>query len=109
MTLRKPFHEHEIFNVLHRHLGVRFIYEAVTPPSDAAASVSLEELRAAVETLPAAWATDLYQAVVALNNDQMLTLIEAVRPQAPHLADTLAQWVHDFEYDKLMVLIASEA
>jgi CheY-like chemotaxis protein len=106
--VRKPFRERDIFNVLHRHLGLRFIYEAVTPALEAATSVSPEELRAAVETLPAAWATDLYQAVVTLNNDQMLTLIEAIRPQAPHLADTLAQWIHNFEYGKLMALVAPE-
>jgi signal transduction histidine kinase/DNA-binding NarL/FixJ family response regulator len=106
--VRKPFREHEIFDVLHRHLDVRFIYEAVTPAPEAAASVSPEELRAAVEKLPAAWATDLHQATVALDIDQILALIEAVRPQAPHLADTLAQWTHDFEYEKLMALIAPE-
>ena len=66
------------------------------------------ELRAAVETLPAAWAAELYQAAVTLNNDQMLALIEGIRPQAPHLADTLVQWVHNFEYRKLMALVASE-
>jgi CheY-like chemotaxis protein len=106
--IRKPFREHEIFDAMHRHLGVRFIYEAVTPAPDAAASISPEDLRADVEALPAAWAIDLYQAIVALNNDQMLALIEAVRPQVPHLADTLAQWVHNFEYKKLMILVAPE-
>jgi CheY-like chemotaxis protein len=108
-VVRKPFREHKIFDALHRHLGLRCIYEAVTPAPEAAPSVPLEELRAAVETLPAAWATDLYQAIVALNNDQMLALIAAVRPQAPRLADTLAQWVHDFEYKRLMALVAPEA
>jgi signal transduction histidine kinase/DNA-binding response OmpR family regulator len=108
--IRKPFREHEIFDALHRHLDVRFIYETVTPPApEAATSVSPEELRADVEKLPAAWATDLYQATVALDINQILALIEAVRPQAPHLADTLAQWAHDFEYEKLMALIAPEA
>ncbi len=107
--MRKPFHEYEILDALHCHLDVRFIYEAVTPASEAAASVSPEDLRAAVETLPAAWATDLYQATVALDINQIHTLIEAARPQAPHLAGTLAQWAHDFEYDKLIALIEPEA
>jgi signal transduction histidine kinase/CheY-like chemotaxis protein len=106
--VRKPFREHEIFNVLHRFLGVRFIYETDTPTPDPAESVSLPELRAAIDTLPTAWATDLDQAVTTLDADQMLTLIEAIRPQAPHLADTLGQWVRDFEYDKLVTLIAPE-
>ncbi len=106
--VRKPFREHEIFDVLHRHLGVRFIYEATMPAPEAAASVSSEELRAAVESLPATWTTDLHQAIVALDINQILALIEAVRPQAPHLSDTLAQWAHDFEYEKMMALVAPE-
>jgi two-component system sensor histidine kinase/response regulator len=106
--VRKPFREHEIFDALHCHLGVRFIYEAITPAPAAATSVSMEELRAAVESLPAAWATDLYQATVAADINQILVLIEAARPPAPHLADTLAQWAHNFEYDKLTALVAPE-
>ncbi len=91
---------------LHRHLDIRFVYE--TPTLEAAVSVSLEDLRAAVETLPAAWAGELYNVLVALDYEQMLSLIEAVHPQAPHLSARLAQWVRDFEYDKLMTLIASQ-
>jgi CheY-like chemotaxis protein len=106
--VRKPFREHDIFNVLYHHLGVRFIYETVTPVLDEAASVSLLELRAAVETLPATWAADLYQAIDTLDISQILELIEAARQQAPDLADTLAQWAHDFEYEKMMALIAPE-
>jgi PAS domain S-box-containing protein len=103
--VRKPFREHDILNVLHRHLGVRFVYETITPAPDVATAVSLEELRASAETLPATWATDLYQAIIALDIDRMLALIEAVRPQVPHLADTLAQWVRNFEYEKLLALL----
>ncbi|MCP4544065.1 MAG: response regulator [Chloroflexi bacterium] len=103
--VRKPFREREIFDVLHRHLGVRFIYEAITPVPEAATSVSLEDLGATLETLPTTWVAELYEAAVVLEPEQMLTLIEAVRPQVPHLADTLAQWVRDFEYDKLIALI----
>ncbi|MEJ2747617.1 MAG: PAS domain S-box protein, partial [Anaerolineae bacterium] len=44
--VRKPFRERDIFNVLHRHLGVRFIYEEITPAPEAAASVPPEDLRA---------------------------------------------------------------
>ncbi|MCP4544815.1 MAG: hypothetical protein GY832_47725 [Chloroflexi bacterium] len=49
------------------------------------------------------------QAVTILDADQMLALIEAIRPQAPHLADTLAQWVRNFGYEKLIALVTPEA
>ena len=107
--LRKPFREHEIFDVLHRHLGIRFIYEAINPAPDADVSLSTQDLLTAVEVLPVAWATNLYEAIISLNNDQMLAIIESVRPQIPHLADTLVQWVHNFEYKKLKALVAPDA
>jgi len=101
--VRKPFREHEIIDVLYRHLGVRFIYE--TAPSTGGADVLVEDLRAAVEALPATWAADLYQATVALDVERMLALAETVRSQAPRLSDTLVQWVREFEYERLMALI----
>ena len=39
---------------------------------------------------------------------QQVALIEAVRPQAPHLAHTLAQWAHNYEYDKMLLLVAPD-
>jgi signal transduction histidine kinase/DNA-binding response OmpR family regulator len=107
--VRKPSREHEIFDALHRHLGVRFTYETITPAPETALSASLEDLHAAVETLPAAWAADLHQAATALDAERMLALTEAIRPQAPHLADMLAKWVHDLEYERLIALVAPEA
>lgn len=106
--MRKPSREHESFDALRRHLGVRFIYETATPALEAAVNVPLEELRIAVEALPAEWAADLYQATVVLDAERMHALIESVRLQAPHLSETLAQWVRDFEYEKLIALIAPE-
>ena len=61
-----------------------------------------------IATLPAIWAAQLYQAVVALDADHMLELVEAARPQAPQLADTLAQWVRAFEYERVMDLVTPE-
>jgi len=107
--VRKPFREHEIFDALQRHLGVRFVYNTATPTPGTSAGMSLKELRAQVKALPDKWATNLYQAAVALNAEQMLELIESVRPQAPDLADTLAQWVRDYEYERLLTLVSPES
>jgi CheY-like chemotaxis protein len=102
--IRKPFRENEIFDTLHRHLGVRFVYETVTPVLEVGASITQEGLRSAVKGLPAALVNDLYEAAVALDVKRVLALVKAVRPQAPHLANTLDQWMHNFEFDKLLIL-----
>ncbi|MEJ5311336.1 MAG: ATP-binding protein [Anaerolineae bacterium] len=112
--IRKPFRESEIFDILTRHLGVRFIYE--TPENGARAgqtamsaaddATTPDNLRVALATLPAAWVADLRQATVTLDAARLLALIADIRPQAPHLADTLSQWVHNFDYEKIIQLVA---
>jgi hypothetical protein len=67
--------------------------------------MSHQALRDTIQTLPPTWAADLHQATIALNTERMLALIEDVRPQAPHLADTLAGWIRNFEYERLMELV----
>jgi hypothetical protein len=66
--------------------------------------VPSQEFRTTVEGLPVGWVEDMRQASVALDIEQMLALIETIRPQAPQLAATLEGWVLDFEIDKLLTL-----
>jgi len=106
--IRKPFREHEIFDALHRHLGLRFIYETTTPAPQIAEPVKSEDLRTAIERLPTDRVADLRQSAVALDVEKTLVLVEEIRLQEPHLADTLVEWVNDFEFDKLLALIMSE-
>lgn len=113
--IRKPFRESEIFDILAKHLGVRFIYE--TPEDGAHAgqtatgtvddATTLDGLRAALATLPAAWVADLRQATITLDAARLLALAADIRSQAPRLADTLSQWVHNFDYEKIIQLTAS--
>jgi len=102
--IRKPFREHEIFDALHRHLGLRFIYETTMPASQVTERVHSQDLRAAIERLSTDWVVDLRRLAVALDVEGTLALIEAIRSQEPHLANTLAEWVTDFEFDKLLAL-----
>jgi len=101
--IRKPFHENQILDALNRHLGLRFTYEASTPESRVEEQ---QNLRAAIENLPADWVADLRQSAIALDVERTQTLIDAIRPQESYLADRLAEWVNDFEFDKLLALTA---
>ncbi len=113
--VRKPFREHEVLDILSRHLGVRFLYETAGNGDVRAAQTeagivdeditSAEWLRMAVATLPATWIADLHQATVALDTDRLAALIALIRPRVPRLADTLTQWVHNFEYEKITQLL----
>jgi two-component system sensor histidine kinase/response regulator len=111
-SIRKPYRERDVFDVLHRHLGIHFIYEddppALAERDESAGCTSRDTLQTALTEMSAAWADALYEAAAALDADRMLALIEALRPQAPDVADILTQWVHDYEYDKIIALLEPE-
>jgi PAS domain S-box-containing protein len=100
----KPFRESEIFDKLHQHLGVRFIYNE--PPNGAEASAESK-----IDLSPSAWdaidpslVTQLHQAIVQAEFDTITQLIDTINTQAPHVAETLTELVYNFEYDKLLEL-----
>jgi signal transduction histidine kinase/ActR/RegA family two-component response regulator len=109
--VRKPFRKEEIFDMLAKHLGVRFIYEEGLVPSGVveAAGPDLPPDAtppvAALAALPLDWRTELQQATMRADLNQMLNLIEQIRDQNSDLADRLARMALDFEYRALLALI----
>lgn len=105
--VRKPFRKEDIFDMLAKHLAVRFVYEdEVAPPAGAPeADVKAVFTPAALATLPADWLADLRQATVKADFDQILNLIEQIRSQNAALADALEKLANDFEYKKILAVI----
>jgi CheY-like chemotaxis protein/nitrogen-specific signal transduction histidine kinase len=106
--MRKPFIEADIFEAMHQHLGVRFVYEETKGDASAAISKAyLEELESGMATLPADWVANFREAVIALDTDLIATCIDQIRSQNERLADVLAGLVDDFEFDKVLDIIES--
>jgi signal transduction histidine kinase/CheY-like chemotaxis protein len=114
--VRKPFRENEVFDVLTRHLGVQFLYETAETGAVAAQigataadeATTTESLCIALQALPPAWQADFQQAAITLDAERIAALIAEIRPQAPRLAETLAKWLHDFDYEKIIQLTVSQ-
>jgi PAS domain S-box-containing protein len=113
--VRKPFREDEIFDMLAKHLGVRFVYEEeqaqpapAQPPGTAAPladMIDAASLTAALAALPAGWAADLQEATVKADLNRILSLIDQAHEHNPTLADALADLAHNFEYKQILTLI----
>jgi CheY-like chemotaxis protein len=87
--VRKPFRKDEIYDMLVKYLGVRFLYEeepTLLAPAEAAYAPSVE----ALSILPADWLTDLQQATTKADLNLILSLIDQIREEDPALADGLA-------------------
>jgi len=101
--VRKPFRQHEIEDVLVKHLGVRFVYEALEsalPAGDAQRPAS------ELEALPADWLAELRRAVIEADADKLTALAERIREQRPMLAAALLEWTNAFDYDAILAAIA---
>jgi CheY-like chemotaxis protein len=120
--VRKPFLKDEIYAVLAEHLGVRFVYqesgdqrsgERLQPARQSDRTSGVGGKRASAEdalslslsAMPAEWLAGLRRATTRANSRQILALVDQVRDQDPALAELLAEWVHNFEYRKILTLI----
>jgi CheY-like chemotaxis protein len=115
--VRKPFREAEIFEVLERHLDIRFIYRAEddhetedvleqgATPKVSKASLIPE----ALACLPAEWLAQLEVAAAQADAEVILKLLEHIQSSHPQLAAELKRLVHDFRFDIVVELITSVA
>jgi signal transduction histidine kinase/DNA-binding response OmpR family regulator len=102
-VLRKPVREATIFAKIAEHLGIRFIYEDSPPPALAERPAELRP--ADLAALPAEWRASLRQAADVIDTEAATTLIEQVREHNAGLADSLADLVSNYRFDKLQLLI----
>ncbi|GAK61301.1 ATP-binding region ATPase domain protein [Candidatus Vecturithrix granuli] len=103
--LRKPFLEHEIFDLLHKHLGIRFVYER-NVESDVPGQPDIDALSpAALSVLTPELLERLEHATLTNDIAMLSTLIEPIRLYDIALANALEQLAQNFEYMTLLTWI----
>ena len=104
--IRKPFREAEIFDALHKHLGVRYIYDE---PQSAPESTQIPALTPkALAGLPADWLASLEQATIECDLELILTQIEQIRDRNDSLANALTALANEFLFNQILDLIKPE-
>jgi PAS domain S-box-containing protein len=101
--IHKPFREADIFDALHKHIGVRYVYDepSIEPNSTPTQALTPE----AIAALPADWLASLQKAAIEGDLDLILTQIEQIRSQNDALANALASFAKKFEFKQLLTLI----
>jgi signal transduction histidine kinase/ActR/RegA family two-component response regulator len=104
--IRKPFLDTEIFQVLEKHLGVRYIYRQDSPTSVFTGPLMTRTLSSdMLVNLPMDWLSQLEEATIRSDFDQIIKNIEQIRESRPKVADAIAGWAHEFEYGKILRFI----
>jgi len=106
--LRKPFREHELFDMMKKHLGVCYIYEEeeeTLPDSEQTKEENRKALTAeAVSALPPEIVKELENAAIRGNMDAISAVIGQIRAINAPLADALTDLADEFQYAEILNL-----
>ncbi len=113
--LRKPFREAELFELMSKHIGVRFVYEerqkSKVPSTLLRTGFSRKSeeevvvIPEALAALPAEWLAALKQGAEGADVEVLFEVIEQIRERDAAIADALARLVEDFAYDEMLALL----
>lgn len=112
--MRKPFHEEDLFDMIEKHLGVRYVYETIEPPPSAPAERGAAGgpagdtalLAAHLRTADPAWLADLRRAATLGDLEAIDRLASQVAPDDPALSDAITLLSIRFEHDRILAAIA---
>ncbi len=103
--VRKPFRENEIFEMMQKHLGVRYLYEDREPHEKVARmKIDEEQMSEAIVSLSAASHMDFSQAVKSIDFDRAMEIVGRIRERDQDLADALAELLSSYRFDTLQKL-----
>ncbi|HEY9730209.1 MAG TPA: response regulator, partial [Chroococcales cyanobacterium] len=107
--IRKPFKEADIFEAIHSHIGVRYIYEQPTPAPTSIGADSDALTPAALAALPSDLVRNLHQAISELDVELMQSYIAQISKLNAPLANALAALANKFQYEQLLKLTQPSA
>ena len=106
--VRKPFRESEIFTIMAKQLGVRYVYgdDAEASPSVPSAELlNNSDLATQVSELPEEIVERLAVAADLCDADRIDQIIDEIKTRNLALAKALSRFSRKFDYDRIMQLI----
>ncbi|MFB2936090.1 response regulator, partial [Aerosakkonemataceae cyanobacterium BLCC-F154] len=102
--IRKPFTEHTIFDILAKHLGVKYIYaETKISTSENLTETTLTSTE--LICMSQEWITQLYQAALEANSKQVLQLVAEIPQTETTLIQSLTKLSRQFEFQQILDLV----
>jgi PAS domain S-box-containing protein len=107
--VRKPFREAEIFDTMHKHLGVRYIYDEL--PDTKTKNIDKDSMitPSSLVALPSQLLADLELAATCIDMDRIEGLITEIHDLNPAIGNKLSALASDFKYDEIATLIRQSA
>ena len=99
--VRKPFREAELFEVMAKHLGLKYLHDEKPDEVSAGSETDLSSLAA----LPAELRDELLNAVLELDTAGTLEVVERISQQDAALGPVLKKLAEGLEYDRILTLL----
>ena len=101
--MRKPFQENTIFHMLHKYLGVTYIYEEIrqSPFNQPSEILTSEDFK----IMPQTWLERFMQANLEASNQDVLMMMQEIPITEIKLIKGLNQLVYQYQFDKIIDLI----
>lgn len=105
--LRKPIREAQVFEMLHRHLGVRFLYEEQLSPAAATARQTPRQVLTpeALAALPPDVLAALRRAAEILDAETIRDLLVSITQHDATLAQAVEALLAEYRFDVLLELL----
>jgi CheY-like chemotaxis protein len=110
----KPFREHELFDAIRQHIGVRYIYAdetettGATGANEADLSEATPSTQSSLQELPPELIAGMREAAVNGYMKKLNQFIEQAADYNPQLAQSLQTMADAYEYDRLIEALESE-
>jgi PAS domain S-box-containing protein len=105
--ISKPYREVELFQKIHNHTGVEYVYAA--DPENALQEEAAELAPESLTGWPRELIEAMREAVVTADLDQLLAKIDEVEARDPRIARGLRRLAESFQYQKLLDLFSAGA
>ena len=102
--LRKPFQESDLFAMLEKHLGARFVYE--TSRNEEKRPEETFDMDDSIAALPGDLLGRFETALVNTKMDDVEAIVEEIRAMDARLSKKLETMAQEFAYDEILDLIA---
>jgi CheY-like chemotaxis protein len=106
--LRKPFREASIFDLMKKHLGVRYVYEKTDNLPETKKTNQAVLTPSALAALPSELLSELEKATTLCDMEMINFIIDQIHSHNADLADALDTLANDFNYDDISALIVSD-
>lgn len=107
--IRKPFRDADIFEAMHKHIGVRYIYDKPTDVPTSAETKADVLTPADFALLPPDLVDNLRQAICNLDLEMIQSSIAQIGKQDESLASAIAILANNFQYKQLLKLTQPNA